>query len=108
MNADAQARLGYTLPTDPDTKQLSPDAERMWFELDRDLVLNQIDSLHDTIEQNSGELAMVAHEGVFGKGLSDKLSRAAHSLRILSQELAGLRGQVAKTNGYPTNHRTKR
>lgn len=81
--------------------ELHRDLERRCFEYDRGAVLDHIDSLHRAIDQNSEELAMVAEEGVFKKMVSDKLSRAARLLRAISEELEGLRGQVAKTSTYP-------
>jgi len=107
MGGDVQAFTGNAVQSDREQSQMSPDAERICFELDREVVLSQIDSLHRAIEENSDELAMVAHEGVFEKTVSDKLSRAARSLRTMSQELAGLRSRVAKTNCYPNGTRAK-
>jgi hypothetical protein len=108
MNGAIQAQIGRSIQFDRELSEMNPEMERMWFELDREVVLNQIDSLHSAINENCDQLAMVAHEGVFEKIVSDKLSRAARSLRIMLQQLAGLRGQVAKTNSYRTQSRTKR
>ena len=104
MNGDAQLRKAHS-NTNSQIESLGEkrDLERRSFEYDRGAVLGQIDSLHRAIEQNSEELALVSEEGVFKKRVSDKLSRTARLLRAVSQELDGLRGQVAKTNDYPTS-----
>jgi len=98
MNEDAQT--GYIAQSEGQLRGMDPDLERACFELDRVVVLDQIDEVHRTIVQNIEELAMVAHEGVFERGVSDQITRAARSLRAISQQLAGLRGEVAKTDGH--------
>ena len=104
MNGDLQLQVADQ--SDRESLGFSADQEKAWFELDREVVLDQIDSLHRALDQNSDELSMIATEGVFERALSDKLSRAARSLRSLSQQLAGLRAEVVKTSGYPRRNRS--
>jgi hypothetical protein len=106
MNADLPLQVGPNNRADRESLRFSADQEKAWFELDREVVLDQIDSLHRALDQNSGELSMIATEGVFERTVSDKLSRAARTLRSLSQQLAGLRAAVVKTNGYPRRNRS--
>jgi hypothetical protein len=106
MNADLPLQVGPNTRADRESLRFSADQEKAWFELDREVVLDQIDSLHRALDQNSGELSMIATEGVFERTVSDKLSRAARTLRSLSQQLAGLRAAVVKTNGYPRRNRS--
>jgi len=102
MNGDAQLRKAHVSGKSQLTSvEPDRDLERRWFEYDRGAVLGQIDLLHRAVDQNSEELAMVAEEGVFKKMVSDKLSRTARILRAISEELDGLRAQVAKTSTYP-------
>jgi hypothetical protein len=104
MNGDAQVRKAHSSgKSQLESLGDKRDLERRCFEYDRGAVLGQIDSLHQAIDQNSEELALVAEEGVFKKAVSDKLSRTARLLRAVSQELDGLRGQVSKTSNYPTS-----
>jgi hypothetical protein len=93
----------HALPARLHPADLTPKLERRWFEFDRNAVLRQIDSVRRTIDQNAGDLEMVAEEGVFDKPLSAELSRAALSLHSLGHELNALRGQVARANGYPSD-----
>ncbi len=82
---------------------LTPKLERRWFEFDRSAVLRQIDLVRHSIDQNAGDLEMVAEERVFDKQLSDELSRASRSLHNMERELGTLRGQVARASGYPSD-----
>jgi hypothetical protein len=106
MNADLSLPIEPNNRADRESLRFSADQEKAWFELDREVVLDQIDSLHRALDQNSDELSMIATEGVFERTVSDKLSRAARTLRSLSQQLAGLRAAVVKTNGYPRRNRS--
>ncbi len=80
---------------------ISPRLERKWFEFDRSVVLRQIDTIQNAIDQNAKELGMVAVEGVFEKSLSYELSRTSRSLLATVQKLSSLRALVARAKGYP-------
>ena len=103
MNQDAQLRRvpDNGRPARSQLADISPNLERGWFEFDCGAVLRQIDQVQDTINENATDLGMVAVEGVFDKPLSDELLRTARSLRLMAQELTALRGQVARSSGYP-------
>jgi len=88
-----------TRPIRSAVSDIGPRLERRWFEFDRDTVLQQIDLVHGTIQKNAEELGMVAVEGVFDKMLSDRLSRAARSLRGMAHQLSALREQIVKSKG---------
>jgi hypothetical protein len=85
----------------PTLENLSPEAERSWFEFDRDAVLRQLDDLRKAIGVDAKELGMVAVEGVFEPPLAGDLLRTSRSLEAVARQIANLWSEVSRANGYP-------
>ena len=73
-----------------------PINELTYFDIDRSLVLGQLEDLQHAVEEGAMQLEMVAAERVFGKSLSRALTTTAVKLREIGRDLKGLQRSVAQ------------
>lgn len=93
-----------TRESDPfDRVNLSAEVERRWFEVDRSVVLHQIDVTLRALEESAQVLEMVAAEGVFERPLSRKLSHISRMLKAIARALRLLRTSAQRASRYPVS-----
>jgi hypothetical protein len=72
------------------------NSERDFFEIDRSVLIGRVKALRLTIQGALNEIAMVAAENVFDKGLSAKLTRKARELSRMAERLDALSKVLAR------------
>jgi len=70
--------------------------DRDLFEIDRSILLNQVNALKLTVRNALTELAMIAAENVFDKPLAAKLKRNALALKRMAARLDALAKVLAR------------
>jgi hypothetical protein len=78
------------------------DGERDFFEIDRNILIGQVNALVLIIENVMTELAMVAAENVFDKPLSAKLKVKARAMARMAQRLNDLSKVLARAKSPRT------
>jgi hypothetical protein len=77
------------------------DLERQYFEFDRKIVAEVLDTLRNAIAEGATQMAMVADERMFDRSLSGTFSRTALHLDRMGGRLEKLLGEVGQASGYP-------
>jgi hypothetical protein len=72
------------------------ESERACFEIDRGILIGQVNAVKLTIRNALAEIAMVAAESVFDKPLSARLNRKARALDRMARRLDVLGGTMAR------------
>ena len=70
--------------------------DRDLFEIDRSILLNQVNALKLTVRNAMTELAMIAAENVFDKPLTAKLKQNARALKRMGARLGALTKVLAR------------
>ena len=70
--------------------------DRDLFEIDRSILLNQVNALKLTVRNALTELAMIAAENVFDKPLTAKLKQNALGLKRMAARLDALANVLAR------------
>jgi len=81
--------------------EISAALERKWFEFDRNVVTDVLNTLHRAIHNGAIQMEMIAAEQMFDAALSRTFARTSRRLSRTALKLKELGIEVNGVTGYP-------